>query len=135
MGSGTDEPLPVDPAVDRVRQHRMTQSERNRRRYFRLQYPLSDRPSLSLDGHAFEVSELSEGGLKLFLDGDYRFYAGQSIEGIITFHDESVTIVRGVVSRASDVEVVVVNLEGISFNRMVIEQQQLIRKYTNLYEA
>lgn len=113
----------------------MTKSQRNRRRYFRLQYPLSDRPSLSVDGHAFEVAELSEGGLKLFLDGDFRFYAGKTIEGNITFHDETVAVVRGVVSRVTDVEVVVVNLEGISFNRMVIEQQQLIRKYTNLYES
>ncbi|MCA9264291.1 MAG: PilZ domain-containing protein [Planctomycetales bacterium] len=111
-----------------------TESQKaNQRRFFRLAYPLSDRPQLLLDGRNYEVSEISERGLRIYCTQTSKFEVGQCVEGVIIFHDGESAKISGTVGRLSDIEVVVVRVEGVTFARMVDEQRHLINKYSPVF--
>lgn len=99
-----------------------------RRRFFRVRYPSTERPVLEIGGIPFDVSELSEGGLRAGgsaahlteasdVHGTLRLLSGKSFEITAAF------------ARIDGSELVFEDLEGVSFAEMMHEQRYLIRKY------
>ena len=98
-----------------------------KRAYYRLRYPASARPSVRIAGHEAEVTELSEGGIRLrLLDG---VEPGRQLAGLVRFADGHTARISGEVRRSDGDEVVLLLTIGISLKRMLIEQQKLIREY------
>ena len=57
------------------------------RAFYRLQYPLAERPHLQVDDRSYKVSEISEEGARILLADSAGLDDGQSFEGVIQFHD------------------------------------------------
>jgi len=103
-----------------------------RRRYFRLRYPVSARPLLTISVRNFLVRELSEGGLRFASDMPDEFRVGDIIQGRITFRDKESIPVEGKVLRLADDEIIVQLSRGIPLRRMVEEQKYLIKQFPGL---
>ena len=61
--------------------------ENKQREYFRLAYPKIHRPSLVMDIDNYEISDVSEYGMKVKIDDDPAFMVDDSVIAIITFLD------------------------------------------------
>ena len=107
---------------------------RERRRYYRLEDPAAERPTVRYKGRDYRVSEASEGGVKIILDHHCVVQAGQFFAGVIRFKDGGIVPVVGVVLRLEEREMVVKFTIGISFNRMMAEQVRLRKKYPMFFD-
>ena len=107
----------------------MTAERNNQRAYFRLSYPLRMRPTLILDRNQYKVSEVSECGLRFQIKSEDCFEIGNVIRGMITFSDGGQTGISGTIFRREKQEVVVAPLEGITFQRLVIEQRHIMSQF------
>ena len=105
-----------------------------RRRYYRLEYPIAERPTVRYKGRDYRVSEVSEGGVKILLDRNCVVQAGQIFAGVIRFKDGGIIPVVGVVLRLDKREMVVKLTIGISFNRMLSEQVRIRNKYPMFFD-
>lgn len=106
-----------------------------RREFFRLRYPLSSRPTLLIRSRTFLVAELSEKGLRLADQrGGPQFAVepGQQISGRINLPSGDVEI-TGKVLRRDRQEVIVADVEGISFQKLLEEQRRLIKAYPMIF--
>jgi len=102
----------------------------NSRDFFRLTYPMVDRPKLTVGEREYEVAEIAENTISFFkLDEDD---AGneQDINAVIKFHDNDRTHIAGKVIKTDGKKVVIKFHGGVSFRRMMKEQQNLITKYS-----
>ena len=61
--------------------------ENKQREYFRLTYPKIHRPSLVMDIDNYEISDVSEYGMKVKIDDDPAFMVDDSVIAIISFPD------------------------------------------------
>jgi hypothetical protein len=98
-----------------------------RRNYYRLRYPLSHRPKLCLAGtdREYEVTELSERGLRLrCATYSASFQLGKRVTATIMLPQHDVEV-SGMVARRDFDEVVVVNVDGVSFRLIMAEQRRL----------
>lgn len=86
-------------------------------------------PSISVDGILYKVSEMSERGLRFRTKGRHSFEIGNKLMGVILFGDGSQVRVFGTVLRCDLYEVVVSPLEGVTCQRMVIEQLYVVREF------
>ena len=105
-----------------------------RRRYYRLEYPAAERPTVRYKGRDYRVSEASEGGVKILLDRQCVVRAGQFFAGVIRFKDGGIVPVVGVVLRHDKREMVVKFTIGISFNRIMTEQVRIRKKYPMFFD-
>jgi hypothetical protein len=103
-----------------------------RRRYFRLRYPVSARPLLTISMRSFLVRELSEGGLRFAADMPDEFRVNDIVQGKITFRDRESLPVEGRVLRLVEDEIIVELTKGIPLKRMVEEQKYLIKHFPGL---
>ena len=111
-------------------------SGENAREYFRIVYPMNDRPTIMVGEHCFEVIDLSERGVKFFLNGsigDKVFKKDGAMQGTIMLHEGAPVEVEGRVVRATESEVVVNLRKGVRFSRIIREQWYLIGKYKHLF--
>ena len=106
----------------------MSESDRNRRKYFRFRYPRNDRPSLNL-GHPFAVTEISEGGLRVARAARDLWLLDGRVRGEVRFGDGESTVIEGHVRRVSASEVVIELTSGVDFRRMLKEQSRVQRRY------
>jgi len=96
------------------------------RRYYRIEYPASLRPTLKIRKHEFEVVNISEKGVMFLTDkktsfarwvsGEVIFYDGQAIgvEGKIVWkHEESIGMF--------------LTIKSIPYSRILSEQRLLAR--------
>jgi hypothetical protein len=109
-------------------------SNREKRRYYRLEYPAAERPTVRYKGRDYRVSEASEGGVKILLDRRCAVRVGQFFAGVIRFKDGGIVPIVGVVLRFDQREMVVKLTIGISFNRMIAEQRRIRQKYPMFFE-
>ena len=70
-----------------------------RRRYFRLQYPLAERPMVEIEGKTFQILGISERGLRISAAPGMAFVDGKTVDMMIRFAEgeelaRSGTIVR-----------------------------------------
>ncbi len=102
----------------------------NRRQFFRLQYPVGERPSLVLSGVPHPVVDISERGIR-FQVADLALQVGAEVFGAVRFHDGSEWRVSGQVVRVmNEPPHCALELEGgIPLPKILEEQRYLIRKY------
>ena len=108
----------------------MTPNEpNNRRKFFRLAYPVELMPVLVWQENAYLVSEISEGGLRLKNPDGIKFKIGTTVHGEITFFSGERIEVLGTVCRQDPKEIVVSPLDGVDFRLILSEQQTVIREF------
>jgi hypothetical protein len=78
-----------------------------KRSYYRLQYPKPERPTVWFQGCCYEVSEISEGGVRVMLASGCPVRLGQTFAGVLRFNDGDTTPIVGIVLRWDDAETVV----------------------------
>ena len=96
----------------------------NQRNFFRVQYPVTARPTLTSDGKALTVTELSEGGMRV--TGGAALEIGSEVAGTLLLACGEALEVTARVHRVQGDEFVLVDLKGLSFPSVMREQQHLI---------
>ena len=101
---------------------------KQKRQFFRIEYPVEERPWLLLGNDKFEVLDASERGLRIVpLKGQPL---PTMVKGTLQFRDGSECQVAGNVSRQTEEGHLVVQLTlGISLTLIMKEQRRLIQKY------
>jgi hypothetical protein len=99
-----------------------------RRKEYRVRYPITDRPRLRLDSEEFEVINLSEGGLKFHFQDPLRFVPWPTLQGTLVFADGETKPVQGSVLRTEQDGLAVELSSKIPYRRIVQEQIRLTRK-------
>ena len=109
-------------------------TQSNKRHHFRLEYPLSDRPEVLIDGEKHTVVDISEKGMRFALTPKFRGALKSAIKGVITFEDGKQVEVSGTVLRITDdkAHCVVLLTHGVPLAKMMEEQRFLIRKYKRI---
>jgi hypothetical protein len=111
----------------------------NSRKYFRIVYPINDRPVISVGEEEFVVVDLSEKGVKFFRNGngptgdEKVFEKGLSVRATLTLNNGEPVEVEGSIIRVTGEEVVLNLKKGVSFSRIIREQWYLIGKYKHLF--
>jgi len=103
-----------------------------RRAFYRLRYPESERPKLLADNMECDVLELSESGARL-AQVRRHFRTGRTVSGAIQFAEGDAVEVEGTVLRIEGAEVVVQLTMCVSLKRMLEEQRRLIQQYPSLF--
>ena len=106
----------------------------NRREFYRLSYPNSDRPLIRFGKKVLPVAEISEEGVKIAHDGQCPAL-DEPFRGTIIFQDGEQATVEGVVYRLDDRDFVVKLTQGISIRRITLEQLWLKEKFPILFET
>ena len=94
---------------------------RSRRNHFRIKYPYTDRPKLTMSAKGLEVIDISEQGVRFSLNG--------TMQATITFHDGQSLHVEGKIIRTQNDEIVIQLSRGIPSDRILKEQKYLMGKY------
>ena len=101
-----------------------------RRRFYRLKYPISASPTLELALRVYRISEISEEGLRFHCAKAKSYRVGRTVAGRIVFRDGTIHKIEGAVLRTTDDEVVVKLSRGmIPFKKIMEEQQFIIRNF------
>ena len=109
--------------------------QKQRRRYYRLQYPELERPTVWFKARYYEVTEVSEGGVMILLGDGCAVRLGQSFAGVVQFEDGETNSIVGVVLRIDANKMIVKLSKGISLRRMMAEQIRLRKKYPMFFES
>lgn len=106
-----------------------SEKDRQRRRFFRLPYPITAQPPLTTDdGSSYKVLEISEKSVVLELP-QMAVVVGELMCGNIMFHDKTTEYIEGVVYRL-DSRGAVVNLNNnISFHHVMREQSYINSRF------
>lgn len=99
------------------------------RKFYRLSYPLTDRPTMTVGGIKYEVSDLSEEGVKFFVKGDDPIKKLSRLEGHLDFGGRSRLLVQGEVLRVTDTEMIIKLDEHLPLPLIMSEQRYLIKTY------
>lgn len=99
----------------------------NRRRFFRLRYPETRRPTIEVNDGRCKIVEISERGLRLEASS-WPFPVGEGVSARIHFSDGTKCILEDAeIYRIDGSEVVIVFSDGVSMQRMAREQRKIIR--------
>lgn len=94
-----------------------------RRRYFRLPYPSSASPPFKIgDGRSYKVLEIAENSMVIAPAKGEAFQPGDSISGLILFHDQASELVEGSIYRLDERGAVILLSKGISLRHVASEQ-------------
>lgn len=100
---------------------------RERRRHFRMRYPIQKRPFIEVNDHVCQLTELSEGGLRFRCD-DWKAPLSEDVTARVHFDDGTTVILVGAEVKRHDKDEVVLSFrDGVSLARMVREQRRIIR--------
>lgn len=105
------------------------------REFFRLKYPLTERPSILINGQEYEVAEISEKGARILLSGSFGIDEGKSFTGRILFHDDEIETIEAVAMRSENNELAANLTHGITMKRMIAEQIWLRKKFPDTRPA
>jgi hypothetical protein len=102
-----------------------------KRGHYRLEYPVSDRPSVLVNGHQYEVVDVSEQGMKFKCQNKITPDKDSPFKATVFFKDGKSFDVSGTILRydAEQDQCVVQLTKGIPLAKMIEEQLLLIRKY------
>ncbi|KLN64822.1 MULTISPECIES: PilZ domain-containing protein [Vibrio] len=100
-----------------------------KRQFYRLRYPKRARPFVRLGEDLFQVTEVSEGGIRMVVSNANNMYRGLEIKGMLNLNDQSRVEIEGAVLRFDRDEVVVQLRKGPTFKIMVDEQRKIRNKY------
>jgi len=99
------------------------------REFYRLWYPVAERPSLRIGDQEFDVSEVSEAGARIVIASQVVLGEADGFTGTITFRSGERESVEGTILRSSENEIVANLTSGISLKRMMAEQIRIRQKY------
>lgn len=100
--------------------------KQEKRRYYRIEYPASMRPTLKIRNHEFEVVNISEKGV-LFL-ADKRTSFGRWVSGEVTFYDGQTMGIEGKVVRKYENNIgIFLAIKSIPYSKILSEQRLLAR--------
>lgn len=99
-----------------------------RRRYYRVRYPMMRRPSVDVWGRRFDVIDVSEGGVRFQCSDPESAPAGQPVQAVITFDDTGQAEVEGTVVRVERQRVALELTVGVPYSRIVREQLHLLSR-------
>ncbi|MFO7262315.1 MAG: PilZ domain-containing protein [bacterium] len=104
--------------------------QRREREYYRIQYPVRERPRFLVDGKEYEVLNCSEMGVCYVVPGEVPIVPGDVVHGKIRFSRGDEVEIEGVVVRVQD-GTVALHLAAMPIPFVVIlnEQQYLRQKY------
>ena len=77
----------------------------------------------------FQVTEVSEGGMRMIVNSLNSMYKGLSVKGILNLNDEDQVEIEGAVLRFDQGEVIVQLRKGPTF-KIMVEQQRHIKQNT-----
>jgi c-di-GMP-binding flagellar brake protein YcgR len=107
----------------------MMDKRKDRREFFRIRYPNSERRNLHISGRDYRVLDLSLGGVKFYSVDVSEFKVGQMIDAKISFHDETMINLFGEIIRIQNNEVAIKLSTPIPGGKINEEQRYLINKY------
>ena len=100
---------------------------RERRRFFRLEYPSNDRPLLKIGKNTFEVVDISERGIRFLNERNVQF--SDWVRGIVIFRDGVTMDFEGkIVWELGGALGVHIIITPIPAERILQEQRYLIAK-------
>ena len=100
--------------------------QQEKRRYFRIEYPASIRPTLKIRKHEFEVVDISEKGVRFSADKKIKF--GRWVTGNITFYDGQVVGVEGKIAWKREQTIgMFLTVKSIPYQKILSEQRLLAR--------
>ncbi|MCZ4294048.1 PilZ domain-containing protein [Vibrio sinaloensis] len=100
-----------------------------KRKYYRLKYPKRARPFVKFADEMFQVTEVSEGGIRMVMNNFTSMYKGLVVKGVLNLHDENSVDIEGAVLRFDNDEVIIQLRVGPTFKIMVDEQRHIKNKY------
>jgi hypothetical protein len=101
-----------------------------RREYYRVHYPMSDRPVLLAKADRYEVMDVSEFGVCFKQDERYIFKPGMLLEATICFSDGNTYVCTGEVLRCEGARVCVQLHTPIPMQRIRAESVYLSMTYS-----
>lgn len=103
------------------------------REYYRVAYPTQARPRLMVQGHTFDVVDISERGIRFkLLDSVPPPGVGNEVRGTVRFRRGDTVDVRGTVLRLDGREVAMHLDDGIPLRVVMEEQRFLLDRHRNL---
>jgi hypothetical protein len=105
-----------------------------RREYFRVEYPIVERPVFSLTAGRFDVMDISEFGIKFYITVAHDFSPGQIIGGKVKFNDGRVLDIEGEILRCDDHSVSVRLTKSIPMMRIQKETVHLMMTYYAMFK-
>lgn len=100
-----------------------------KRKFYRLKYPKRARPFVNLGDETFQVTEVSEGGIRMVANNFTSMYRGLSVKGVLNLLDEDSVSIEGAVLRFEGDEVIIQLKKGPTFKIMVDQQRHIKNKY------
>ncbi len=115
-------------ALTELRQNSFT-SAMNKRQYYRLRYPTYAALTLSTPLGDLSVVEISERGLRIVVEENCPVRLGDQICGAMQLHNGDRLSIEGRAGRLDEDEMVILDIEGITFASMIEEQQFMVQNY------
>ncbi|MBN2467982.1 MAG: phosphohistidine phosphatase SixA [Deltaproteobacteria bacterium] len=95
-----------------------------RRDYFRVVYPLAQRPRLRIRHYEFEVQDVSEKGIRFLIDTKITF--AKWVQGVLVLHDDRTVEIDGKIVWRHGHEIGLQLISPIPYTHILKEQQYLI---------
>jgi hypothetical protein len=102
------------------------------REHYRVAYPTALRPKLLVQGHTFDVIDISERGMRFRLGQAAAPEPGFEVAGTVRFKRGETCEIRGIVLRVIHGEVATKLEEGIPLRMIMDEQRFLLDRHRNL---
>jgi hypothetical protein len=102
------------------------------REHYRVAYPTTLRPKLLVQGHTFDVVDISERGIRFRLAQAEEPAPGFEVQGTVRFRRGETITVRGVVLRVVQGEVAAKLEEGVPLRVIMEEQRYLLDRHRHL---
>jgi len=102
---------------------------KNKRELYRISYPVNDRPTLKFQGNEFEVTNISEKGIRFICKQCSEFKIDVEVKCIITFHDNESYALDGKILHIYKSAVVMNFTRDIPFERIIKEQRYILTSY------
>ena len=102
---------------------------KNNREHYRIRYPLSCRPRLTILNNEYETIDISERGIRFICKEISVFQAGMELEARITFNNEEYLDLEGEILRTDERVAVLYLSKRIPFKRIVAEQRYIKLNY------
>ncbi len=104
-----------------------------KRAYFRIVYPVGDRPKIMLRNETFDVIDLSEMGVRFVSRNAGRWLGvAEALQATIVFFDKEKVTVIGRVLRANDDQVILHLSRGIPLTKVMAEQRRILQSHNTL---
>ncbi len=105
---------------------------KQRREYFRLEYPVFLRPTLFFSNKKYDVLEISEYGMRFETEDVNGFLPGKKLTVSLKFQDDEVHICDGRIIRLNANEIIVNLLKPVPLYKIRSEHLQIIKNTRHL---